>query len=314
MARARGAKRYLSSIKGLNTEASPLAFPEEYTVDEVNFTVDSTGGRRVRRAGLKQEGTTLVGSGELDLTDKAVITFEWKNVAGDEDISFLVTQSGGFLTFLDIAVVDPAANQKNFSFDLTDYQSAAATTAQLKGERVQFANAKGDLIVVSRYINTFRIIYDPSTDTISSETVDLKIRDLVGIDDSLRTDERPSVLSESHEYNLYNQGWYAEKRIHGGTAAYVEPEIQFKNDTTLYPSNADIVYLGTKDDTSGDGRFDSNTLRDKSLGNSPAPKGHFIFDAFNIDREAKRLAKDNSGGDAGTGTIFPSGLPPVVIF
>ena len=50
---------------------------------------------------------------------------------------------------------------------------------------------------------------------------------------------------------------------------------------------------------SGDLIFDAEWLKDQTFGGSPAPKGHYIVDAFNIDRNALLLAPETGGGQTG---------------
>ena len=53
MPRASGSKDYISLAQGLITEASPLAFPENSTSDELNFVLNKDGLIRARRKGLQ---------------------------------------------------------------------------------------------------------------------------------------------------------------------------------------------------------------------------------------------------------------------
>ncbi len=315
MARARGEKRYINLLRGLNTEESPLDFPIDASVDELNMTVDATGRMRRRRLGLRQEGTTVLGTGDSGaIPNKAITTYEWLNVAEDSTKSFLVTQVGGWLNFMDITLPDPTARPKNFSIDLTIHRATVTSIPEVRTNQVQMDSIKGQLIVVGEHIKPFRLIYDPDTDTLAYSPIALKTRDLEGIEDSLDVDERPAApLSEEHEYNLYNQGWYENKRKHGGGGTYTDPIVDFFSDLAVYPSNSDIVYLGSKVDASDDQLFDPKTLKDISLGNSTAPRGHYVLFEFQKLRETHRLDKTNSGADSGIGSEnAASTIRPVV--
>lgn len=67
-----------------------------------------------------------------------------------------------------------------------------------------------------------------------------------------------------------------------------EKEPKYKPPKTgVYPSNADIMYFGKKtadDDASDIGKFHPRGVLDANTGKSPAPKGHFLFDPFYLDR------------------------------
>ena len=63
MSRASGQKDYISMAQGLITEASPLAFPEGTTSDELNFVIDRDGLVRKRRLGFDKLVTDFVYNG-----------------------------------------------------------------------------------------------------------------------------------------------------------------------------------------------------------------------------------------------------------
>lgn len=72
------------------------------------------------------------------------------------------------------------------------------------------------------------------------------------------------------------------------------PIARWKTDTGLYPSNAQSWWVYKRPvvlDTESPPRgylevFDTDIRRQLSLGNTPAPKGHFLLDAFDLDRAA----------------------------
>src|SRR5690606_10019445 len=104
-----------------------------------------------------------------------------------------------------------------------------------------------------------------------SERITVKIRDFAGLDDGLDIDERPPVnligITKEHEYNLYNQGWQFNS-IAALTA--------WDTARADLPSNADVWwYYKDTDDA-----FDTDTIANRDPGLTPAPRGHFIVDAF----------------------------------
>jgi len=102
----------------------------------------------------------------------------------------------------------------------------------------------------------------------------------------MAVETRPSTLTVVHNYNLRNQGWPESFPL--VETADGDPVARFFNDTGTYPSNADIVYLGkttAADNPNNIGRFASEALRTNVFGNTPAPRGRFIINAFDRNRQ-----------------------------
>lgn len=318
MPRVRGDKDYLVPIKGLNTEANPLNFPEQSAADLLNVQMDYDPLRIKVRKGLAAEAAGTTGSiseGGAPLTSTAAYqVYRWDNVNNDADVSFIVVQVGNKLYFNDATAADVSGARQTFIVNLDDLKSGTTegTLAIATATRVQFQNVKGRLMVVSRAIDPTLISYDPSVPTVQTNKLSLKIRDSLGIDDGLGVDERPSTLSENHEYNLYNQGWYQQRRK-TSAGSYVDPVSEFNTVNSEYPSNADIVWVGMVE-SSGDLIFDAEWLKDQTFGSSPAPRGHYIVDAFNIDRETYRSSPTTTTGSVGgsTGSTGAGGAGGVV--
>src|SRR6185369_3506659 len=144
----------------------------------------------------------------LDREGKIIVEYVWKAVAGTGNINFVVTQIGSEIFFYE---VDPSGalspGLKSFSIDLSDYVMAGAPSPSEIA--AQFASGKGYLFVVHPYCDPFYVAYSPSADTITVTQYELEIRDVKGAteDPSLAVDERPTSLSTTHQYNLFNQGW-----------------------------------------------------------------------------------------------------------
>lgn len=300
---ARGDKEYILPIKGKNTEANLLHFPQEFATDVLNMEVDYDPQLVRPRKGLNINGTTTakIASQTYDANDFAFNSYLWENVEQDQDLNFVVVQVGRYLSFLDDSgLADPSTAISSNKIDLNNVLSGTAegTLALLETTRLDFSSIKGKLIVAGNPIEPSVVTYDASTGDFSISALNLQIRDLQGIADGLRVDERPSTLSEEHEYNLYNQGWYKQRRLTSGSAVESDPIAEFNTVHSEYPSNADIAHLGMVD-SSGDLIFDAEWLKDQTFGGSPAPKGHFVVDAFDIDRETLRT--NPSTGAGGTG-------------
>ncbi len=79
-------------VGGLVTEASPLTFPENASLDESNFVLKRDGSRQ-RRKGLEYEfgvGTYPASFDAGVIQDIQVVTFSWEEVADIPDKVFVV--------------------------------------------------------------------------------------------------------------------------------------------------------------------------------------------------------------------------------
>lgn len=286
-----GKKDYTNLTLGLVTEVNPLNFPEGASVDELNMNVDFSNLSRVRRRGLtsEQESTMFFDTEQANLT--VFNTYVWKNAGDQSSVSILVVQCGNILTFWEATQPNISDNQHGFAYDLSESSITGSLTSS---NRCQFSSVGGGLMVVREDINPTLLRYNPAT-SLTADIVSIRIRDIRGLDSGISNTEEPTTLTEEHQYNLYNQGWYRPIREESSGASRVDPVTTHFNTTGSYPSNADIIFQGMKADDQGDNRFNSRTLKDQAFGNTPAPKGHYIHNAFNIDREARRVNKSRDG-------------------
>ena len=297
MPRAEGYKQFLSPSEGLITEQTLLNPVENSTTDELNMTFSPNGSKRIRRLGLApEEGSLPFSLGEAVSADSALSYHLWKSAGGVGDLDFHVFQINNTLYM----IRDTSGNLSNqaviLTYDLDNNVSSAYTTTE--DTPVDMDSGEGLLFIVGKKIEPFFLSYED--DVLTSVPVNIRIRDMVGVDDGLAVDTRPDGLDDEHEYNLHNQGWWQQrKRISDG--AEVDPIVQFNTDVGDYPSNADIAYLGMTDDGNGNLRFDAVFIEDLSLGNTPAPKGHFIIDPFNIDYTGLLAGSTSGSGGWGTG-------------
>lgn len=276
-------------VGGLLSEASPLTFPENASLDELNFNLLRNGSRE-KRLGLDYE-SDFSQSADINTSqfqDGAVNTFVWKSVSEDGSLSFLVTQIGSTIRFHDISESDDSISSglKAFTIDLETHKSPNALNAF--SERVSMSSGKGFLFLNSKNIEPLYVKYTASPEAIEVIEYAINIRDFEGIDDGLEIDERPSSsvgLSDEHEYNLRNQGW-GQRVIGFGTSTFALDFDLLRSEVNVYPSNADIAHLAMtpNPDEGGEIQFRASTLRAQYFGNSPAPKGKFILNLFNQDR------------------------------
>lgn len=287
MPRASGLKQILSPIEGLVSEQTPLAPLEQSTVLESNMDFSASLTTRVRRPGLTlEEGGVVLGHSDgvdpnLDIDDSTVVRHVlWDAVAEDSSISLHVFQVGALLYFFEDLDGAMSSHLKPPFLDLNDLK-VSGSAVDVSRTMVDMHPGKGYLLVVSDAIEPHYLEYDTSTEVVTATPICIFVRDLDGIDDGLRISERPATLIDTHNYNLRNQGW-GQTRRRISDNAQVNTTSQFFADIGSYPSNADIAHFGMIDNGSGYLRFDGEVIEDLNLGNTEAPKGHFIVNAFYI--------------------------------
>lgn len=269
-------------VAGLITEASPLSFPPNASLDEVNFKLERDGSRE-RRLGLDfEDGYTLNATGFTD--EQMAVSrqrfFHWPTPNGSNKVDIGIIQIGGALYFIDLYTAAPSSNLLN---------GGASVDSGLRGNVIlNFAIINNRVAVVSEALpSPFLLSYDEDTDVVTAITNAVEIRDLYGVVDSLTPGERPTTLSPDHEYNLRNQGWDTKIVTTCGNDV-----LQCTKDTIgVYPSNSDTWSLGKiADVTNADvDKYDPETLKKNSFDIGQAARGHFIIDLY--DRGSSRRVK-----------------------
>lgn len=252
-------KTYNTFVKGIITEAGPLTYPENASLDEENCVLNRNGSRQ-RRLGMDYEEDFVLRPVTVH-PDDAIAAFRWKNAANDSDNQLVCVQAGQRLLVFDGTPVSTSANL------LANLNLASYITGK---EKIQVADGMGYLFIVGGTTKPIYLSYNPTTKAITVTQYALLIRDFFGVDDGLAVNNRPGSLSTAHNYNLLNQGWNSTQITSYHTA------------DSVYPSNAQRWYIGK--DTNDD--FSPATLDKMEFGTSPAPKGRFIIDAF--DRSNSR--------------------------
>lgn len=294
--RAEANKLYTNFSKGLITEASPLAYPEGATLDELNCEMDSNNDR-IRRWGHDTNGTMTPVTAPSAANNTRVYTHLWRSVANKDELSFLVNAVDGVIHFYQ-STGPSTFTKKSFILVLNDYKIPSATLANLSSSFCAFTHGKGELFVTNRFTDPLRVVYNPSTDTITVTPIKIKIRDFVGIDDGLAVDQEPTTLTKEHHYNLKNQGWVNPENT--GTGTNITSVSLFGDLITMpfptttgpiqtyftavgrYPGNNKVWWTG-KD---AEGIFKPDQLQKIFFGNTRAARGHYILEAFRKDRTA----------------------------
>jgi hypothetical protein len=285
MARSSAVSPENSFIKGLITEATGLNFPENACTETFDCVFDQTGTVS-RRLGFDYETSATTAS--ITRNDSAIIEYVWDSVAGNGNKQLVVVQIGNILHFYDVGNdTNLSTRKKSFTVDLDTYKITGVTT--VAAEQCQFATGAGRLFVVNRFITPIYITWN-SDDTITVSTISIKIRDFKGIIETTEVDFRPSTLTGIHKYNLFNQGWYPDGITSDNFGSSGQnPVWMWDAGRTDFPSNADVWWV-FKDSSEN---FNRNNIGKVSLGTTPAPKGHYVLDAFNQRRAKAVLASVN---------------------
>lgn len=288
MAAVKGNKLYSELSRGLITEASALTFPDKATSDELNMTLPQTGNRN-RRYGINYSATAAISLTQAAFALYAVSEFKWVSANNTAGSDFICVQVGSNLQIFTLT------GTLLTTIDLTTFTIAGATTAQVAINRQQMTSGNGFLFSCGRYTEPFVVVYDGSTFTATRLYV--LIRDFVGVDDGLGPDVEPATLSNAHKYNLQNQGWLVGYNAQDGASvtiwtAFGQQTTQltsaasvidsFHTDVGRYPSNSKLWWWAQK----ASFNIDPLSLTNLPAGNILAPKGHYVVNAFNIDRTA----------------------------
>lgn len=283
MARQTNAIEFNNFVAGLITEATPLNFPDNASIDENNFVLNTNGSRQ-RRLGMDFEPNfTTVTTGVAPPTDGEVTitTTRWRNAGGDPLKNLIVVQVGQELRVFDIDSTPLSSGlvyTKVFSVSPDVYFS--------------YAVVDGILVVATGQKSVSTLTY--SNGSITYAEVTLLVRDLFGVEDVVNGVDlkegsgvvtRPTVVTDNHVYNLRNQT-FALPRIPFDSSDLEDTITEFVRVAgSSLPSNSDsVVYALYANTTSTRDpvikRFKATELLQNPIGTFPAPKGYFIIDAL----------------------------------
>jgi len=263
-------------VRGLITEASPLTFPENASVDENNCDLKRTGVRS-RRKGIEFESSFSLSSFTFP-KGTLVHSVTWENVSGQAGVEFEVVQVGNTLRFYDKSVSPISGSEKTFTVSLSAFN--AANNESILESRISGSNINGNFIVVSPAIESFFIEYDADLDTITTTQINPKIRDfefqgdISGYNDRIST----SIVSDVRKYDTYNAGW-VDHTTSGADVLFGSDE-GFVTRTGNWPELT-LPWFTSK---LSDGRFSFSQFGRLGGGNSLLGNGHFILSLYNKDR------------------------------
>jgi hypothetical protein len=311
VARQNNPLEFNNFLGGLITEAGPLNFPENASLDELNFNLFKDGSRK-RRLGMDYEDSAqfiqFPNAGPAFNFEVAISAYLWSDAAANGSNNIAVVQVGTQLKFFNTSSVPTSSGE------IDSYTHPLPIRS-----RLSYATIDGLLVVVGTgYKEVLVFEYDQDAEQVLESEVNLEVRDFWGIEDidpdtgvDLRQgsglSRRPDTLTDAHIYNLRNQSW-APPRRDGNNEFLVDPigafrgqELQYsgglipvpiERTSGLYPSHRDSVNqalfpdANDGDDRTGDRFWPLHVLTNpESLGE--APRGHFIIDL--MDRAESRL-------------------------
>lgn len=270
--------------KGLLTEFTGLNYPKDAATVANNVIFERTGKVKRRKGFDYEDNHSLTAVTRIS---DVISRYVWEAVGGDGNKVFLVVQMGTTLHFFNIDDAgEVSSNKEAFTVNLDTYRTASQDTA---GHKCQYTSGNGDLFVAHPDIDPIYIEYDSSGNTITTTAITVQIRDLSGVSPDVAPNVRPTVagMTNNHAYNLLNQGW--SETILGITTGITQA---LKGWSTIRdpaalddrPSLAEQVW----NYKNASGAVDYTALGLNATiaeGNTTAPKGHYILDYFNQDRD-----------------------------
>ncbi len=304
MARKSGTIQQKKFIRGLVTEATGIDFPDDACSEVWDCEIDKKGIVS-RRQGFDYENNADI---EAERSTEGVKKeFIWKYAGSTGTSLFIVVQEGQYISFFSPdSLGNISRNRKSFYIDLLTYRAGTAGVDEIADVSADFASGKGRLFIAHPKCEPLYVTYSEVTDAITVSSYEILIRDMGGIpnDGTTRDDERPSTLTIKHKYNLYNQGWYIRVKCGSGNEGGDLDNAGIQNVLTFwdqhksnYPSNADIWWF-YKDSRL---QFNKDRFDSRAIGNSLAPRGHYIDNAFYFDRSAISIQGPESPFVSSTG-------------
>ena len=184
-------KEYSTFVKGIITEANPLTFPENASIDEANFVLNRDGSRQ-RRLGIDYEAGYSLSSDieENFFSDSAMTTYSWKNIRGLSTANIILVQVGSLLHLYNSDTTTISANKLADTIDLSEYE-LVLTNAE--DDEVSIAEVSGRLVICSPSIEPFYLSYDKDNNTFYTEQIQLLIRDFKGLPSGNLINENPTT-------------------------------------------------------------------------------------------------------------------------
>lgn len=307
MARSRGVEQHYGPSGGIITEVTEVNFKQGMLVDALNVELTKEGSIRRRRgmANITDANVNTIGGDYLvspTAIGNAYGAFEWEGAANISNNDFTVLQVGSKLTFTRNS--STLAGGEAGSVNLTDYAIDGGET-QVGRTRVSIASGLGKLFVANKYMEPIFIEFNIDTNKFDVTPIELKARDFVLVEESVTGYDRPTEMTAEHEYNLRNRGW--GWRVECTTTKEAkdtvidDPVRNMFTNYGKYPSLSDILpafrtAYATEQEQLDDFNFFSvdAVIRISTVSGG----GHYVYNAFDIDRATAVLNEANSSCDA----------------
>lgn len=162
-----------SFVKGLITEASPLNFPKDASLEEENFELNRDGSRQ-RRKGMANEAFATYQNTSLSLSDflaAAPSTYKWTEAGGIASQNIIVVQAGNTLYFYSMNFTSLSGSGYLGQLILVGYPSNV---------KYSITNVDGFLVVAAGVDTVSVVSYDGSAFTVEYERI--AVRDVWGVE------------------------------------------------------------------------------------------------------------------------------------
>lgn len=267
---------------GVITEASPLNYPPNATLDEVNYELDHKAVRK-RRLGMdiEPEGEALDWSYSPNVVYE--FSYRWTNAGGIAGLNLIAMLINSSLYFY--------RDDEGTSLSASDPIGSISVSQNSTANGLSFTSCDGYLIIVdgaTGFIGVVKCTGTVGSPVFSYSTQRIRTRDFWGVQVPSSQFENdiffrsPSVPPLQY-YNFYNQGWGVPRTDTSNT--YKDPILSCISIIGTSPANGDVLWSGmeVKPDGGGTPReyFSPDTLRDTFGETGYTPKGSYIIDVIN---------------------------------
>lgn len=266
-------------IGGLITEAGPLNYPPNASLEEENFELNRDGSRD-RRLGMDYEPSFARRATTIPLASAQTVqfnTFIWTSVNGVLDDDFLVVQAEQLLQFYRLS---------EESLSGTGYVGEIAVSTFPTTTAYTFTAIDGKLVVAAGVDTVAIVSYDGTVFAVEYDRI--KTRDVWGVEvtgiPAYETDRTYRGAHDIvHYYNLQNQSWGIPRKnaanvLRDPTAIYFDEMVD------KYPSDSEAVWIGLQFQPVTSGvtfeRLYPNLFTDALGASVDAAKGYYIIDAL----------------------------------